>query len=137
MHQLSFSIRHHFRSAKGGLLIPVQLAFGSTLVDCEAKIDTGADYCLFERALADSLELELESGHLMVMESLTGSFVTYGHEITLQTFDLAFNTTVYFAADNGITRNLLGRNGWLNLVLFGLDTYDEVLYLNAYDELTT
>jgi len=137
MHQLIFSTRHHFRSIQGGLIIPVQLATGSALVDCEAKIDTGADYCLFERALAESLELDLESGHLMIMETLTGSFPTYGHEITLQTFDFAFDTTIYFAADHGITRNLLGRNGWLNLVLFGLNTYDEVLYLDAYDDIAT
>jgi hypothetical protein len=68
------------------------------------------------------------------METLTGVFKAYGHEVTLVTFDLAFEVMVYFAADYGLSRNLLGRNGWLQQVRLGLCDYDEMLYVSAYDE---
>ena len=134
-HQLNFNTSYRFPSTKGGIVIPVELIAGGVSVNSEAKVDTGAEYCLFERDVAESLMLNVESGQAMKMEALTGSFLTYGHEVTLQTFDLAFDVTVYFAADYRVARNLLGRNGWLNLVRLGLNSYDEILYVSAYDDL--
>lgn len=136
-HQISFKEIYQYKSSKAGITIPTTLLANNVTVECSAKIDTGAEYCLFKRDYANRLQLDLESGHPVVMETLTGSFVAYGHEVTLMTFDLAFDVTVYFAADENIRRNLLGRNGWLNLVLFGLNAYNEVLYLSAHDDLTT
>lgn len=69
------------------------------------------------------------------METLTGVFKTYGHEVNLNTLDLVFAVTVYFAADYGLSRNLLGRNGWLQQVNLGLCDYDEMLYISPYDEI--
>lgn len=134
-HQLDFKTSYRYLTAKGGIVIPAELTVGTTSVDCEVKIDTGANYCLFERDIADSLGLDLESGHPLKMSTLTGSFLTYGHEVTLQTFDLSFDVMVYFASDYGVTRNLLGRYGWLQQVRLGLVDYDEMLYLSAYDDL--
>jgi hypothetical protein len=38
---------------------------------------------------------------------------------------------VYFAESYSIRRSLLGRQGWLQLVLLGLDDYHSELYLRA------
>lgn len=135
LHQLNYRIRQVYQTSKGGISIPVVLTAGSLFVEGDAKIDTGSEYCLFQRRLADALELDLENGHQIQMETLAGIFTAYGHEVTLQTFDLAFDALVYFAADYGIPRNLLGRNGWLQQVRLGLNDYDETLYLSAYDDL--
>jgi hypothetical protein len=40
---------------------------------------------------------------------------------------------VYFFADDGIRKNLLGRTGWLDRVRFGLVDYDSKFYVAAYD----
>jgi hypothetical protein len=69
------------------------------------------------------------------LETLTGSFLTFGHEVTLVTLGLAFEVMVYFAEDYGLSRNLLGRNGWLQQVRLGLCDYEEMLYLSPYDEI--
>jgi hypothetical protein len=134
-HQLDFKISYQYQSTKGGLSIPTTITIGQPTVECFAKIDTGSEYCLFQRKLADKLSLDLESGHLLTMETLTGVFKAYGHEVTLITLGLAFEVTVYFAADYGLSRNLLGRNGWLQQVNLGLCDYEEMLYLSPYDEI--
>jgi hypothetical protein len=43
-------------------------------------------------------------------------------------------TTVYFAADEAFTRNVLGRQGWLNVIRLGLVDYEGKLYLSHYDD---
>ena len=58
---------------------------------------------------------------------------TFGHVVSLEAFDIAFESMVYFFADERIKRNLLGRAGWLDRVRFGLVDYDCVLYLAGYD----
>lgn len=133
-HQLDFKISYSYQPTRGGISIPTFLRAGNKDVQCFAKIDTGSEFCLFQRGIAETLELNLESGHLLTMETLTGVFIAYGHEVTLVTFDLAFDVTVYFAADYALSRNLLGRNGWLQQVRLGVCDYDEMLYVSAYDE---
>ncbi|MFN0118912.1 MAG: retropepsin-like aspartic protease, partial [Blastocatellia bacterium] len=131
---LDFTTRYQFDSAKGGITLPTVLTVGPDSVECGAKVDTGAEYCLFQRTLAESLGISLQTGPRMRFDTVAGTFTAYGHEVTLQTFDLAFDVMVWFAEDYEVSRNLLGRNGWLDLVLLGLNSYDEVIYLKGRDE---
>jgi hypothetical protein len=57
----------------------------------------------------------------------------YGHEIVLQTGELTFQSTVYFAKYPGLPRNFLGRRGWLRQIKLAVVDYDNLLYLGAYD----
>ncbi|HWQ33097.1 MAG TPA: hypothetical protein VNQ79_09595 [Blastocatellia bacterium] len=52
----------------------------------------------------------------------------------MQTLGMTFEVMVYFAAHQGMTRNLLGRHGWLEQVRLGLVDHDELLYLSPYNE---
>lgn len=134
-HQLAFRIRRQYRTLDNGITIPVLLSVGDVSVDCFAKIDTGASYCLFQREYGEGLGLNIESGEPKRLETLTGVLSAFGHEVTLQTFEIAFDTTVYFAADYELPRNLLGRNGWLQQMRLGLVDYDGELYLSHYNDL--
>ena len=60
--------------------------------------------------------------------------MVYGHEVTLSVADFEFDTVVFFASDAEITRNVLGRFGWLDRVVLGLVDYEGRLYLSRYDE---
>jgi hypothetical protein len=62
----------------------------------------------------------------------TGTFVAYGHEVTLKVADFEFNTVAFFAVDAEVKRNVLGRFGWLDRVVLGLVDYDGKLYLSRY-----
>ena len=53
--------------------------------------------------------------------------------VSIEVLDLQFESVVYFFADERISKNLLGRTGWLDRVRFGLVDYDHELYLAPYD----
>jgi hypothetical protein len=132
---LQFEVEHSYLSRQDGIWIPTFLTVGTITVECEAKVDTGAEFCLFQRELAEQLGLQVEAGHLMPLQTLNSKFKAYGHEVQLSTLGLAFQVTVYFAEDYGLPRNLLGRNGWLQQVKLAVVDYEETLYLSAYEPL--
>ncbi len=110
------------------------MRYGYLETFCLAKVDTGAEFCLFERTFADSLEIDVENGYREKFSTLGGGLSAYGHEIELETLGLRFQSYVYFAESYEIKRNLLGRQGWLQLVKLGLDDYRSELYLSPNDE---
>jgi hypothetical protein len=46
------------------------------------------------------------------------------------------SVTVYFAADDGFTRDVLGRQGWMPQLKLGLVDYEGRLYVGRYDRAT-
>jgi hypothetical protein len=53
--------------------------------------------------------------------------------VSLEVLNLKFDSMVYFFADQHVSRNLLGRTGWLDRIRFGLIDYDREVYLAPYD----
>jgi len=76
----------------------------------------------------------VESGNLTRFKTVMGSFDAYGHALTLETLGYSFDVTVYFAAHESFTRNVLGRSGWLDQVRLGIVEYESKLYLSRYGE---
>lgn len=134
-HSFQFEIEHAYDSRQDGIWIPTFLTVGDVTVECDAKVDTGAEFCLFQRELADRLGLQVTTGHLLPLRTLNSHFKAYGHEVQLSTLGLAFQVTVYFAEEYNLPRNLLGRNGWLQQVKLAVVDYEETLYLSAYEPL--
>ena len=91
----------------------------------------GAEVCLFQREIAESLEIDVESGFREKFSTLAGGITAYAHEVELETLGLRFQSYVYFAESYAIQRNLLGRQGWLQLVTLGLNDYKSELYLSS------
>ncbi|MGH9760202.1 MAG: hypothetical protein ACREDR_43665, partial [Blastocatellia bacterium] len=123
-YQLSFDVRHRFDSMEAGITVEAALRHGALTANCLAKIDTGAQLCLFERGVADILGLEAERGSPVHLSTLTGTLRAYGHDIILEVLGLTFETTAYFPESRDLRRNILGRQGFLQLVTFGLVDYD-------------
>ena len=80
---LSFRTRYAYEPSDRGVSVPVALSAGPEMVRLFAKIDTGADYCLFERGYAEALLLEVERGTSSDFSTAAGEFHAYGHELTL------------------------------------------------------
>src|SRR5207253_295824 len=117
---LSFEQMSHYNTSKDGIAVGVTLTVGNLFTLCEAKVDTGAACCIFERALGENLGLDIERGLSQSIGTVTGSFVAYGHEVRLSVLGIEFETFVYFAADEIFTRNVLGRRGWLDRIKLGI-----------------
>ena len=123
---------YEYDTRKTGITVPVIIQVGNDAVEINAKIDTGSTYCILERATAELLNIAVESGTPMNMSTATGTFLTYGHRVTLWTLGMATEATVFFIAEQHIRRNILGRSGWLDRVILGLNDYEGKLFLSPY-----
>lgn len=132
--QLIFDELHHYDAGEPGITLPVFLRSGAEQVAVTAKLDTGASYCIFERIYADALGLELANGQRLRIGTAVGSFVTYGHTVTLKVKEYDFEVVAYFAEDYAINRNVLGRNGFLNRLRLGLLDYEGKLLLSRQED---
>lgn len=100
-----------------------------------AKVDTGASFCIFQRDYAEQVGItSVESGVYQPVSTATGSFDAYGHALVIGCLDWEFETTVYFAAPPGYSRNVVGRVGWLQHFRLGLIDHDSLLLLSHYDD---
>jgi hypothetical protein len=127
---VEYQRRASYESFAAGITVEAILRYGSLETACEAKVDTGSQVCLFGRTFADALDIDVENGYREVFSTLAGGLVAYGHEVELETLGLCFQSYVYFAESYAVRRNLLGRQGWLQLVLLGLNDYGNELYLS-------
>ena len=132
---LNFELLHTYDAARPGISIPVELRLGERVITLTAKLDTGASFCIFARTYAETLGIDVERGQPEWVGTATNNrFLTYGHNVTLSTLDFEFDTMVYFAAEEGLRRNVLGRRGWLEQVRIGLIDYDGALYVSQYND---
>lgn len=102
-------------------------------VNFQAKLDTGAEACIFARNLGEELGIEIENGQMQLFNTVTGSFLTFGHSVTLVVADIEFDSYIFFAENENFNRNVLGRRSWLDRLIVGINDYDEKLYLNRYE----
>ena len=128
---LSFIKVYEYDTKESGITVYVKLSHGSKEEEFRAKVDTGASHCIFGRAHGEVFGLNIESGTPQTFGAATGSFLAYGHEVTLSVLGIEAITTVYFAADENFTRNVLGRQGWLDKVRLGLVDYEGKLFLSS------
>lgn len=94
-YQFEFEKKEIYQSLKTGITIDAILRYGNRRYDCSAKIDTGSDACLFEREIADILEIDVENGYREKFGTLTSGLIAYQHDIELETLGLRFQTKVY------------------------------------------
>lgn len=131
-YRLSFSELLNYDAGQPGITVPVTLRIGQTQVSCEARIDTGSSFCVFARSHCEQLGLDVTDGLRQVIGTVTGSFVTYLHEVDFSVAGLEFSAFVAFAEDETFQRNVLGRRGFLEQVTLGLVDYEGRLYLSRY-----
>jgi len=60
--ELSFSRRERYNSLSAGINLETTLRFGDLYINCDAKVDTGAEVCLFQREIGEALDLPIEMG---------------------------------------------------------------------------
>jgi len=132
MKQITFDQEHRYPDDEEGISISIKLTYGDESFRVDAKVDPGAAVCLFSHEVGLKLGVPIEQGIPIKLGGLTGSLDAFGHELTLQTGNIAFQSIVYFARHPNLPRNLLGRQGWLRNLKLGVIDYDNLLYLSAY-----
>src|ERR1051326_7940737 len=107
MNQLDFAEEFFYKDDDEGIPLPVRLTYARAVIDVLAKVDTGAAVCLFSYEDGIDLGIPIEQGIPLRLGGLTGSLDAFGHEVTIQTGDITFQSLVYFAKYPGLPRNLL------------------------------
>jgi hypothetical protein len=132
---LTFNKRFDYDQNDNGIYFDIELiADNDNPVSVRAKLDTGADYCIFQRIYADFLDLEVENGIEMPFLTATNNgFTAFGHEINIRFFDIEFTTTVYFVADENFRVSVLGRNGFFNQFIIGLIDQEQLLFIDSLE----
>jgi len=133
-YQLNFACLSYYDPGKPGIMIPVTLNLINGTAMLEAKLDTGATDCVFARRHGELLGLDIESGERLRINTVTGTFTAYRHEVTMTVLVYSFDVRVCFAEDNQFNRNVLGRHGFLDRVRIGIVDYEGKLYLSRHDE---
>ena len=130
---LRFEKLKEYDSGEAGISVSVSIKLNSKKVSFNAKIDTGATFCIFEREVGEQLGIEIDSGLPKIISTATGTFRVFGHDVTLSTFGFEFDSQVFFAHHEGFRNNVLGRHGWLNRVEIAINDYEGKLYLSNYE----
>ncbi|HMS42253.1 MAG TPA: hypothetical protein PKE69_18615 [Pyrinomonadaceae bacterium] len=132
--EILFSISYLYNTLESGIVVPVAISDGESIVKFEAKIDTGSSFCVFQRIQGERLGLDIEGGTPLRMSTATAPFDTFGHRVNLSVLGIETESTVYFAAEDSFYLNILGRQGFLDRVKLGLIDYEGKLFLSAYGE---
>ncbi len=123
---------YEYDTLQSGITVVVEMSYSGESRQIRAKIDTGAENCIFERKHGERLGIEIESGREQIFNTANSSFTAFGHEVTLSVLGIETYSKVYFAKEEWFTRNVLGRQGWLDRVKLGLIDYEGKLLLSAY-----
>ena len=123
-YKLEFKKLVNFDTNKIGISISIELRLGLESVAFEAKIDTGASFCIFAREHGEKLGIPVEDGFPRRFNTAAGNFRAFGHGVTLAVEGFSFDSQVFFAADENFQTNVLGRNGWLDRVIIGINDYN-------------
>jgi len=124
LYPLSFAVRWDYGRGPSHIEIPVSLRARANTVDLLAKIDTGSTYCVFQREYGEQLGLTIEGGHRTSIVTAKGSFDAYGHWVAIEALDFVVESQVYFAAESGFTRNVLGLLGWIDRFRLAVTHHD-------------
>ncbi len=131
-YSLEFDHKHEYSDVEEGIPIPVELSYGKESMRVTAKLDSGSEVCLFSREIGEKIGIDVESGDKLRLRSLNGFLDAYGHEVEVEISGVSFSAVIYFAKDEGLVRNLLGRRGAIRLFQIGLLDYESVVYFKWY-----
>lgn len=127
---LSFETLVRYDPGNPGISLDVELRIDQTSHLVPAKLDTGSTHCIFARTHGEKLGLDIESGEELVINTVRGPFLTYGHPMTLIAVGFEFDSIVFFAANEDLSVSVLGCQGWLDRIILGINDYDGKLYLS-------
>ncbi|MEP7339317.1 MAG: hypothetical protein ABI977_16390 [Acidobacteriota bacterium] len=130
---LPFEESFNYPDHNDGIVIPATLKSGPRIHITSAVVDCGGGVCLFSREVGDLLGLDIEQGEYKRLRTLTGGLDSFGHEVSVKALNIVLDSTIYFAREKGLPRNILGRQGWLRKLRFGLVEYDNLIYLGRHD----
>jgi hypothetical protein len=134
LYSIDFENLTIYDAGRSGISIEVTIRVLNASHNFEAKIDTGSEACIFSREYGERLGIEIENGQPQRFSTATGTFLTYSHSISLEIAGFEFDSDVFFTHHQDFNRNVLGRRGFLDRMVVGINDYEGKLYLSRYKD---
>ena len=136
MYRKSFEKLVRYDQSVIGITLPLVLRYGDQSTEVlDAKIDTGSPYCIFCRVAGELLGITIEGGELDKVKLANGTLIPiYGHSVVMSVNEVEVESIVYFWQDELLTRNVLGRAGWINKFRLCIVDHDLELYFSEYND---
>ncbi len=95
-------------------MIEVEMVHKNNIISVWALIDTGADYSIFPREVAEELGITVEKGEMIVLDGAGGSIVAYLHPLKVRFCEKEVDIKACFSEKENIPENILGRKDVIN-----------------------
>src|SRR5262245_398012 len=96
-YSFAFSVKHIYPDQETGISLAVFLTYGDKTEKVSAKLDTGAEFCVFTKDVALLLGIPIEAGLKKTFDTSGGLVDTFGHEVSIKSFGYEHTAFVFFA----------------------------------------
>ena len=113
-------------------IIPIQITVDDLSVRYDALIDSGADFCIFDASLGESLGLDIRSGTEIAFGGIQqrGGATAYLHHLQIAVGGHGYTTIVGFSFDIATHGyGILGQKGFFDMFLVKFDLIKEEIEL--------
>lgn len=108
-------MKHRFPYLLGKLpILNIRLIHEEKKLSLSSLIDTGADYTIFSREIAEKLGITVEKGEIIVLEGAGGNIVGYLHPLKILLCDREIKVIACFSEKDDVPENILGRKDVIN-----------------------
>ena len=104
-------------------MLEIEIFFSNKSVRLLALIDTGADYTIFPRTIAQKLNIPLENGKIKILEGAGGTILARVHPVKINIGGIKIKTLACFSEKNDVPEQILGRLDILNHFKLVLDKH--------------
>lgn len=73
--QITFDVTYVYEDSSEGISLPVTITYGNNQFRSYAKVDTGAEFCIFSFEIGENLGIDVPSGIPKTMGSLTAHWI--------------------------------------------------------------
>lgn len=119
-------MKFQYRQIETGVfrpVIPIKLFYKANKISFWALVDSGADFCLFNRNIAEELGIQFEQGDKLEAFGVIGKGVAaHFHEIELKVGTYSYKTKAVFAENlSEIRYGLVGQIGFFDEFIVKFD----------------
>ena len=104
-------------------MLEIEIFFSNKSVRLLALIDTGADYTIFPRTIAQKLNIPMENGKIKILEGAGGTILARVHPVKINIAGIKIKTVACFSEKNDVPEQILGRLDILNHFKLVLDKH--------------
>ena len=87
----------------------------------QALVDSGANISLFDKSIAEYLEVHIKAGKKISLQGIGGKISAYVHPVSISVATMEFTIPVAFCERIDLSFNILGREGFFEKFLVCFD----------------